>query len=170
MDQDRYDWSSVFQRPPVSWPGNARVALLIITSLEWFPLDAHNMPGQTPGNLPNPYPDYWNYTNRDYGNRIGIFRVMQVLDQFKLRSTAAVNAAVCDRYPRVVDQALKRGWELMGHGIDMGHVHHSGLSRDAEVGLVEAAISKVREWTGQPVRGWLSPGNAQSKIPLDLFA
>ena len=70
------------------------------------------------------YPDFWSYSNRDYGTRIGIYRIMRVLDSLGLRATAAVNATAATRYPRVIDEIVRRNWEIVANGIDMGHVHH----------------------------------------------
>jgi peptidoglycan/xylan/chitin deacetylase (PgdA/CDA1 family) len=170
MDHDRYEWSILFRRRPVEWPGGARLALWVVPSLEWFPLDMSSTPFRAPGALERPYPDYWNYTHRDYGNRVGIFRVMQALDAFGILATAAVNAAVCERYPFVIEQGKKRGWEFIAHGLDMGRLHHAGLSRDEEAKMVSEAVETVRRATGQPVRGWLSPANSESLNTPDLVA
>jgi peptidoglycan/xylan/chitin deacetylase (PgdA/CDA1 family) len=170
MDHDRYDWSILFRRPRIEWPGGARIALWVVPSLEWFPLDMPAVPFRPTGGMERAYPDYWNYTHRDYGNRVGIFRMMSVLDTFGLRATAAVNAAVCERYPAVIEAGKGRGWEFIAHGLHMGRVHHVGLSREEEAAVVRDAAATVRRVTGQPVRGWLSPGNSQSLQTLDLLA
>jgi peptidoglycan/xylan/chitin deacetylase (PgdA/CDA1 family) len=170
MDHDRYDWSILFRRPRVEWPRGARVALWVVPSIEWFPMDMPGTPFRPPGGMERPYPDYWNYTLRDYGNRVGIFRVMKVLDMFGVRATAAVNAAVCQRYPFVIEEGKKRGWEFIAHGLDMGHLHHSGLDREDETRIVRDAIETLRRATGQPVRGWLSPANSESPETPDLVA
>ena len=170
MDHDRYEWSILFRRPRIEWPGGARVALWVVPSLEWFPLDMPAAPFRPTGGMERPYPDYWNYTHRDYGNRVGVFRIMSVLDSFGLRATAAVNAAVCERYPAVIEAGSARGWEFIAHGLHMGRVHHPGLSREEEATLVGDAVATVRRVTGQPVRGWLSPGNSESLHTLDLLA
>ena len=170
MDHDRYDWSILFRRPRIDWPGGARVALWVVPSLEWFPLDMPAVPFRPTGGMERAYPDYWNYTHRDYGNRVGVFRIMSVLDTFGLRATAAVNAAVCERYPALIEAGRARGWEFIAHGLHMGRVHHVGLSREEEGTLVRDAVATVRRMTGQPVRGWLSPGNSESLHTLDLVA
>jgi allantoinase len=170
MDHDRYDWSPLVRRPPVEWPGGARLALWVMPALEWFPLAGPAGPVHPPGALDEPYPDYRGYTHRDYGNRVGIFRVMAALDRFGLRATAAVNAAVCARYPFLVHEGARRGWEFVAHGLDMGHLHHAGLAPGEEAAMVDEALGTVRRVTGQPVRGWLSPGGSESPRTLDLLA
>jgi peptidoglycan/xylan/chitin deacetylase (PgdA/CDA1 family) len=171
MDHDRYDWSIMFRRPAVRWPEGARVALWVVVPVQWFPLDmAGRVPFMPVGGVDEPYPDLRNYTHRDYGNRVGIFRIMKVLDRLGLRATAAVNAAVGERYPRLIDEIRARDWEFVAHGQDMAHLHHAGLGRDAEAAIVERAIASLRRVSGRPVRGWLSPAGSESLHTLDLVA
>ena len=99
MDHERYDWSMLPRRTPVRWPGGARIALWVVPALEWFPLDMKGQPFKPPGAMQTAYPDLRHYTLRDYGNRVGIFRIMQALQQHGIPATAAVNAAVAVRYP-----------------------------------------------------------------------
>lgn len=169
MDHDFYDWSILFRRPRVEWPGGARVALWVVPSLEWFPLDMGAAPFRPIGGMERPYPDYWNYTHREYGNRVGVFRLMKVLDELGIRATAAVNAAVCERYPAVIEAGRARGWEFVAHGLHMGRIHHAALAREEEARIVGEAVATVRRLAGQPVRGWLSPANSESLQTLDLL-
>lgn len=83
------------------------MALWITIPVEFFPLDAPAQPVRPLGGLDRGYPDFWTYAARDYGLRVGIYRVMRVLDGLGLRATAIVNAAVASRYPRVVDEVAK---------------------------------------------------------------
>ena len=100
MDHDRYGYSPVpARRPPVEWPNGARVALWIVPALEFFPLDMDGRPFRAPGAMERPYPDYWNYTLRDYGNRVGVFRVFQALDALGLKASVAINARLAERTP-----------------------------------------------------------------------
>ncbi len=87
---------------------------------------------------------------------------MTVLDALGIRVTAAVNAAVCERCPAVIDAGKARGWEVVAHGLHMGQLHHAGLAREDEATMVREAVATVRRVTGQPVRGWLSPANSES--------
>jgi peptidoglycan/xylan/chitin deacetylase (PgdA/CDA1 family) len=146
------------------------VALWIVPALEFFPLDMSGKPFRAPGGLDRPYPDYWNYTLRDYGNRVGVFRVFRALDERGLRASVAVNARVAERYPFLVDEINRRNWEIVGHGIDMGRLHHGGLGMDEERDLVHSALGTLRRISGQPVTGWLSPAYSESSVTLDLVA
>jgi peptidoglycan/xylan/chitin deacetylase (PgdA/CDA1 family) len=165
MDHDRYDWSILPQRKAVQWPGDARIALSIVTALEWFPLDMNNKPFAPPGAMVTSYPDLRHYTLRDYGNRVGIYRILRELDARNLKSTVAINSAVATRYPSLLQEVQQRGWEVMGHGTDMAHLHHSGLDQAAEGALMDQSLKVLGK-----VRGWLSPAKGESFATPDLVA
>ena len=119
MDQDFYPWSPIVTRPVLRWPGNARVALAVIVNLEHWDWE---VPADTPlpvsppggpeglwtGNQPN-FPDIGGYGNHEYGNRVGIFRVLAVLDKYGIKPTLALDKAVADHYPFLVKEGRKRG-------------------------------------------------------------
>ena len=170
MDHGRYDWEILPRRAPHRWPNGARVAVCIVVPLTWYPLDIAPQARPAPGWFGSPFPDYREYTIRDYGNRVGAFRIMQVLDRYAVRATAPTNAAICTRYPALVDEALQRGWEFAGHGLDMGQLHDSGLGEAEERDMVATALSTLRTTTGQPVAGWVSPGQSESFHTPDLLA
>jgi allantoinase len=169
MDHERYGWSMLPRRDKVSWPGGARVALLVVPALEWFPLDMKGKPFKPPGAMVTPYPDLRHYTLRDYGNRVGIFRVMKALDRFGIRASVAINAAVAARHPGLVASCAERGWEVMANGLDMDHLHYAGLPPAQEQLLVEETLSILRRISGQRIRGWLSPARSESFATLDLI-
>ncbi|WP_129778466.1 polysaccharide deacetylase family protein [Peristeroidobacter soli] len=170
MDHDRYPWSSLTDRPRIEWPGGARVALWVTPILQWFPLNMTATPFLAPGGLTMPYPDYRHYTNRDYGNRVGIFRILDLLDRYKLAASTFVNAAIAERYPSLLRDLVGRKIEIVGHGLDMGHLHHSGLSEVQEAELVKRSCDVLASAAGQSIKGWLSPGRSQSWHTLDILA
>src|SRR5439155_6651381 len=115
MDQDWYGFSAFPARKPLRWPGDARVALWIVPAVELMDLVAPEGsfgPLQSATEAPN----VRNWSHRDYGNRVGIWRIMEVLDKYGLRATAAVNASVAERYLDIIEESLERGWEMMAHG------------------------------------------------------
>lgn len=170
MDHERYGWSDLFERKPVRWPNKARVALWVMPILQWFPLNMTAKPFRAPGGLTMPFPDFRHYTNRDYGNRVGIYRILRLLDDLKIPASVALNAAIAERYPSLIRELLSHDVEIVAHGQDMGKVHHSGLSREDEHTLIRDALETLRTATGQNVSGWLSPGRAQSYNTPDLLA
>lgn len=170
MDQDRYTWSDLAERPKVAWPNGARVALWVAPLLQWFPLNSSAKPFRAPGGLTMPYPDLRHYTSRDYGNRVGIYRILDVLAELGIRGSVMANAAVAERYPTLVRDVVAGGHEIVAHGLDMDHPHHSGLPVADETALVRRSLDILRRSSGQPVTGWLSPGRAQSYATPDILA
>ena len=170
MDHERYAWSTLPSRSKIEWPDGARLALWIVPALEWFPLDMTGKPFLVPGGFTRPYPDYWNYTTRDYGNRIGIFRIMQVLDDLGIRASAPMNSALAERHPSLVEELNKRDWEIIAHGIDMDKPLYGGMDPAEEEALVAESVSTLRQLSGQPVTGWLSPARSESMATPDLVA
>ena len=173
MDHDLYDWSMLPDRPPVQWPGGAHLAAWPVVVVEWFPLTSRNTPFRPPSDQyvgVRPYPDYRAYSHLEYGNRVGIYRVLRALESAGVRASVAMNAAIAERYPEIIDAVVGDGHEVIAHGLDMEHVHHGDLPRAEERTWVRQALKTLREASGQPVTGWLSPDLSQSMNTLDLLA
>lgn len=170
LDHTWFSHEPTIKRAPVSWPGGKPIALWLTVPVEFFPLDAPAQPFKPLGGLMLGYPDLWNASSRDYGLRIGVYRIMHVFDGLKLSATAAVNAEVVSRYPRVIDEIAQRGWEFLANGLDMGHVHHGGLGIDEERELIRKARDAVSKIAGGRVHGWHSPGRSHSQNTLTLLA
>lgn len=169
LDHGWFAYQPVRARRKLAWPNGARIALWITVPVEFFPLNAPAQPFRPVGAIDRAYPDFWTYSNRDYGNRVGIFRIMRLLDRLGLKATAAVNADIATRYPVLFDALLKADWEIMAHGINMGRLHHGGLESDAEEAMIAEAVAGLRKASGQPVRGWHSPAHSQSLNTLALL-
>jgi allantoinase len=107
----------ITRRPELIWPGGARVALWVNPNIEFFGLD-DVMPGNLNERVPREHakiPNARNWAVRDYGNRIGIWRIMEVLTRYGIRASAALNSEVCDHHPEIIEEAGRLGWELIGH-------------------------------------------------------
>jgi allantoinase len=170
LDHDWFAHEPTHLRRPIAWPDGKRIALWITVPVEFFPLDAPSQPVRPLGGLDRGYPDFWSYSNRDYGMRIGIYRLIRVLDGLGLRATAAVNAAVAARYPRVINEVAGRNWEIAAGGIDMGQIHQGNLSLEYERALVRGACEILTKASGDRIAGWHSPGHSQSANTLQLLA
>jgi len=169
MDHDRYAWSMLAQRAPVRWPGGKPLALWINLSLEHFPLDARGEGFKPHGSMMMPYPDLRHYTLRDYGNRVGVFRVLDALERAGLRASAAVNGELALRYPALLRRLKARTAELVAHGWNMDSVHHGGLDPAREAELVRRTLEALAPWSDGPIRGWLSPARSQSQRTPELL-
>ena len=170
MDHERYDWSMLSERAPVQWPGGAQLALWVNVNLQFFPLDQKGEPFPVPGGMTMPYPDLRHYSLRDYGNRVGIFRILNALDSFDMKATFACNTQLAERAPYLLRKIAERGDEILCHGWNMDSLHYGGMDRGLEEELVQRALSGLRASSGQPVRGWLSPARNESENTPELLA
>ena len=170
MDHDRYDWSMLSDRKPVTWPGDKRLALWVNVCLQFFPLDQQGKPFAPPGGMTMPYPDLRHFTLRDYGNRVGIFRFLKAFERYGVTPTFSVNSALAERNPYLMHILRDRGNEISCHGWHMDAPHYGGQDPDEERALVEKSLATLREHSGQEVTGWLSPSRNESPITPELLA
>ena len=169
MDHDLYQWRNLFACPKTEWPGGYPLALSLVVPLEWFPLDSTNKPFRPPGGMLTPYPDLRHYSSRDYGNRVAIMRLLEVFAEFNLSVTFAVNAALADRCPELLQAINESGrHEIVAHGLDMNHPHYGGMADEAE--LIDQSLQLLQPHANTPIRGWLSPARSQSEHTLNLLA
>lgn len=169
MDQALYDWRPAAQRPKARWPGDRAVVAMIVLPIEWHMLDPSGKPFKHPGAMQTPWPDLRHYTTRDYGPRVGAFRLLKALKDAELKATVPVSAIALDRYRPLVEAALEDGHEIAAHGWSTDAIHHSGLSEDEE----RAVVQRTREAfdaIGLSPRAWMSPARQQSFRTLSLIA
>ncbi|ANU06385.1 polysaccharide deacetylase family protein [Paraurantiacibacter namhicola] len=168
-DHSLYEWSAIHQRPPVRWPEGKSVAVFLCVTLEWFPI-LPDGPFKAPGHMVTPYPDYRHYTVRDYGNRVAVWRMLDAFAKAGVTASFAVNAAVAERYPKLVEAVQQGGHEIIAHSTDMNGTIDSSLGEEAERALVADALGRLEAATGEMPKGWLSIARSQSWRTLDLLA
>ena len=151
------------------WPGGKTLALWVNVSLQHFPLDPKGQPVKLPGNMSMPYPDLRHYTLRDYGNRVGIYRLLKALDRHGVQASFAINAVLADRYPELLRDIGSCGSEVLAHSWSMDTPHAGGLAFEEEQALVQRSIARLADATGKQPRGWLSPGKLQSANTPELI-
>ncbi|WP_336962748.1 polysaccharide deacetylase family protein [Sphingobium aquiterrae] len=162
MDHDLYAYSNIFERQPIAWPSGARVAVAIVVSLEWFPILPTDKPFRAPGHMATPYPDYRHYTSREYGTRIGFYRLLDAFAKFGARVSVATNGAIAERYPRIIADILAGGHEIVAHSTDMNGTIASGLPEDEERALIADSLDALAKVAGTRPTGWMSIARSQS--------
>ena len=162
----RYEYSAITARPDYSWPGRRRLAVYLGFNIEHFDFGAGL--GAALG-AKSPEPDVLNYAWRDYGNRVGVWRCLQLFDDLKLPAAAIINTALYDYCPDVVAACVKRGDELVGHG-HTNSERQSELSEVDERSLLLSCKEKILKTSKQRVSGWLSPWISESPVTPDLLA
>lgn len=165
MDHDLYPWSDLFARKPVRWPNGARVALMVSPAIEFFPLNPTGKPFKAPGSMQTPYPDLRHYSTRDYGNRVGIFRLYRLFAELGIPATVSVNAIICERYPQLLEETLKAGHEIVAQGLHMDALHYGGMDDALEIAQITESLRLLRRYA--PIHGWLSPAKSQSAFTLE---
>jgi peptidoglycan/xylan/chitin deacetylase (PgdA/CDA1 family) len=151
-----FPYQAIVDRPPVAWPNGARVAVWIIPNIEHFHIEAGKAA-----------PDIRNFSRRDYGNRVGVWRLIEVLARHNIRGTVALNGEVGKYYPRIMREVAELKWELMGHGLTNSATLAS-LSPDREAEVI-GQTRQIIEDHGQKMRGWLGPSLAETFATLDLL-
>ncbi len=168
-DHDYYDWSSMHGRAPVAWPDGKSVAVWLCVSLEWFPIMPEDKPFRAPGHMVTPYPDYRHYTVRDYGNRVGVFRMLEAFKAAGVKASFAVNAAVAERYAELIEAVLADGHEIIAHSTDMNGTITSDLAEADERALIADSLARLEAASGIKPKGWLSIARSQSWRTADIL-
>jgi peptidoglycan/xylan/chitin deacetylase (PgdA/CDA1 family) len=114
-------------------------------------------------------PDVLNYSWRDYGVRVGIWRMMEVMEKYGVKGTVALNSDVCRHYPRIIEGGKQLGWEWMGHGNNNSTLINR-QTEEEERQLIKHVVTTIKESTARQPRGWLSPALSESHRTLDILA
>jgi len=168
QDHDFYDWRMARDRPKLTWSGGAKVAISFIIPLEFFPLYPSGSPFKHPGAMVTPYPDLRHFTVRDYGNRVGVYRILEALEEAGVKATFAVNGEIAKRYPPLIEIIKSQGHEIAAHGLSTDHIHHEDLTAEDEVSLM-IETEQHFDFENKPI-GWMSPARHQSTKTLELLA
>jgi peptidoglycan/xylan/chitin deacetylase (PgdA/CDA1 family) len=169
MDQALYDWRPADRRAPIVWPNAAAVAAMIVVPIEHHALTPPGKPFKHPGAMVTPYPDLRHYTSRDYGNRVGVFRILDALAQTGLTATFAINAHQLTRLAPLVEAVRAEGHEIAAYGLSPEHIHWTGLEPGVEARWI-AEARDLFDAAGLAPRAWLSPARQQSYATLELIA
>lgn len=151
--RERILYSPTSGRPPIRWPNSARVALWICPNIEHYEYlpQAQNMIFNRV-----PVPDPQQYGLRDYGNRIGLWRFTELMDEFGIKPTVSLSASVLERYPQIAETMISRDWELMSHGLNNTQMVF-GMNTKDEFALYQQVNSIMEKHTGIAPRGMLGP-------------
>jgi allantoinase len=151
-----FPYQAIVDRPHITWPNGASVAVWVIPNIEHFHIE-----------IGSNAPDIRNHSRRDYGNRVGVWRIMETLAKHNVRGTVALNAEVGRFYPRIMEEVTKLRWELMGHGLTNSSML-TGLAKEQEAAVIAETRQVIEQW-GQKMRGWLGPGLTETWHTLDLL-
>jgi len=161
----RYAYSAITQRKDYSWPRGKRLAIYFAVNTEHFAYGGglgHAMTNELPG------PDARTFAWRDYGNRVGVWRLYDLLDELGVPACHLVNTAVFDYCPEVIEPILARGDEVIGHGRTNAERQGQWWEAD-EKRMIDYVRDKIAKHTGRAPRGWMGPWMSQSRVTPDLL-
>lgn len=151
-----FPYRAIVDHPPVKWPNGKRLAVWVIPNVEHFHIDK-----------PGPMPDIRNHSRRDYGNRVGLWRIIEVMEKRGVKGTVALNGEIGSYYPRIMEELVKLDWELMGHGAT-NSVMLTQLDRAKEEETIRF-VKGIIEQHGRKMHGWLGPGLCETFHTLDFL-
>lgn len=154
-------------RPRITWPGGARVAFWVAPNIEHYEYDPPPNPRRMP--WPRPVPDVAGYSWRDYGNRVGFWRMADVMARHGVRGSVSLNVAVCDHYPEIIVRCCELGWELFSHGTYNTRYFY-GMSEDQQRSVIRENRATILRASGQSMDGWLTPAISNDETTQHLLA
>jgi peptidoglycan/xylan/chitin deacetylase (PgdA/CDA1 family) len=176
MDNPYYDWSPIVGRPRLTWPGGARIALGVILTLEsmsWYPAEGVVLPPAVARIRPGAYPgtpDIHTISQWEYGNRVGAFRVLDVLQRHGITPVVAMDVRVAERAPFLVRRLQDLGAEFVGHGLSADQMITQAMPAAEEQALISDTLERLSAVVGGPVRGWHGSEYAESARTVRLLA
>jgi peptidoglycan/xylan/chitin deacetylase (PgdA/CDA1 family) len=150
-----YTYSPIVEREPLAWPDGARIAFYVGLNLEHFEVGkpSTSLWESTSALVPDPLNHGW----RDYGPRVGVWRLIESLDRHGLRASALLNADVAEHHPQVVAAGRQRRWAWIAHGRNNSTLQ-TGMGLDEERAYLTDVVETIARATGQRPKGWLGPG------------
>jgi peptidoglycan/xylan/chitin deacetylase (PgdA/CDA1 family) len=162
----RFGYSSIRDRPSLVWPGGARLACYVAVNVEHFAW------GEGAGAELVPKhgePDVLNYAWREYGNRVGVWRLLDLLEAERLPAAALINTALYDHAPAIVEAFRARGDEIVAHGRTNAE-RQGDMDEATERAMIAATTQTIARAEGAPPGGWLGPWISESAATPDLLA
>lgn len=167
MNHSRFDYSPIVERKPLSLPNGARVALWVIPNIEHFHFDGAGTP--ITNATSHLVPDVLNYSWREYGPRVGVWRMMDIMTKYGVKGTVALNSEVCERYGQIMEAGMKLEWEWMGHG-QTNSRYIANMDQDEERMVIRDVRDTIEKATGKRPKGWLGPALSETFNTPDILA
>ncbi len=166
-DPALYDYLPYNARPRITWPNGARVAFWVAPNIEFYELNPPKNPSRAA--WARPAPDVLNYSYRDYGNRVGFWRLLEAMKRCNVRGSVSLNVALCEHHPEIIQACADNDWEFYSHGT-YNTRYLTGMSIEQERAVIQDSIDTIKKHTGQKLDGWLAPALTYTENTLDLVA
>jgi peptidoglycan/xylan/chitin deacetylase (PgdA/CDA1 family) len=173
-----YPWSPIAARGPLRWPGGKKLAVIITMNCEYWDLVKDTSdpyyaggPPMLPDSLPGNVADFPNFTWREYGQRVGVWRLFKLFEQMGVPLSVTINAKTALERPEIVRHAVERGWELVAHNYEQGELltrYTFDIAKERAV--IDATLAAYEQVVGRKARGWLSSSLRGTPNTPDLLA
>ncbi|MEV4262397.1 polysaccharide deacetylase family protein [Kribbella sp. NPDC049584] len=160
-----YDYSPISERPALDWPGGKRVAFYVGLNIEHF------LPDEPSTSIwpIDVKPDALNHGWREYGARVGIWRIIDILDRYGVRASALVNSMVAEHNPQIIKAGTERDWAWLAHG-QTNSILHTGYEPDEERRILTDITTTIETATGKRPKGWMGPALTETHNTPELLA
>ncbi len=166
-DLELYDYWPYEGRPKIRWPNGAKLAFWVAPNIEFYELDPPINPKRVA--WPRPHPDVLLNSNRDYGNRAGHWRMMDVMDKHNVRGSISLSIGLIEHHPELIEETKARNWECFSHGIYNTRYSYE-MDEAQERAIMEDSLESVMKATGQKLAGYLAPALTHTERTMDLLA
>jgi len=166
-DPQYFNYLPYRRRPVIRWPNGGHVAFWVAPNIEFYELNPPRNPSRAPWARPSP--DVVNYSYRDYGNRVGFWRMLESMKRCGMRGSVSLNVATCDHHPEVIQACMAHDWEFYSHGT-YNTRYLFNHTEAQERAVLQDSIDTILKHTGQKLDGWLSPALTYTERTLDLVA
>jgi allantoinase len=173
-----YPWSPMPSRGPLRWPEGKTLAVIVTMNCEYWDLVKDTSepyyaggPPMLPDSLPGNVADFPNFTWREYGQRVGVWRLFRLFEDMGVPLSCTINAKTALERPEIVRHADARGWEIVAHNYEQGELltRHT-FDIDRERAVIDATLAAYEQVVGRPARGWLSSSLRGTPNTPDLLA
>lgn len=173
-----YAWSPLIKRQPLRWPGGKKLAVVITMNCEYWDLTKDTSepyyaggPPMLPDSLPGNVADYPNFTWREYGQRVGVWRMFRLFEDMGVPFSVTINAKTALERPEIVEYANARGWEIVAHNYEQGELltRHT-FDIEKERALIDATLAVYEKVVGRKAKGWLSSSLRSTPNTPDILA
>jgi allantoinase len=166
MDNALYNYSPIVNRPKLTWPKGQRLAFYVGLNIEHYEVDKPST--SIFSGTAQLAPDPLNYGWRDYAVRVGIWRMMDALEKYKMKASVLLNSECCRHYPQIIEEGQKRKWVWLAHGKN-NSTFQAGMSQEQERAYLTEVVGTISSATGRAVKGWLGPALTETwKTPTIL--
>jgi peptidoglycan/xylan/chitin deacetylase (PgdA/CDA1 family) len=167
VENQLYDYWPLIRRPRLELPNGAKLAFWIGLNIEHYEIDKPST--SIFGGTAMLQPDPLNYGWRDYAPRVGVWRMMGLLDRYGMRASVLLNSDVCRYYPEIIEEGNKRNWEWLAHGKN-NSIFEANMSLEEERAYLTDVVNTLKAGTGKQPRGWLGPALTETFNTPDILA